>query len=42
VNEAAGSLEVKAQQTFASGEYFLRLYGGSGGVVREYGFRILR
>jgi hypothetical protein len=38
--DAAGSLQVKAQQRFDSGAYFLRLYGASGDVVREYGFRI--
>ena len=39
-NNAAGSLQIKAQQRFKSGDYFLRLYGASGDVVREYGFRI--
>ncbi len=38
--DVAGSLQVKAQQRFESGEYFLRLYAASGDVVREYGFRI--
>jgi hypothetical protein len=38
--DAAGGLQVKAQQRFGSGDYFLRLYGASGDVVREYGFRI--
>lgn len=37
---AVGSLQVKAQQRFESGDYFLRLYGASGDVLREYGFRI--
>lgn len=37
---AASSLQLKAQQPFESGDYFLRLYGESGSVVREYGFRI--
>jgi hypothetical protein len=41
-NSAAGSLQIKAQQRFNSGDYFLRLYGASGDVVREYGFRIRR
>jgi hypothetical protein len=41
-NDAAGSLQVKAQQPFEPGAYFLRLYGASGDVVREYGFRIRR
>jgi hypothetical protein len=36
----AGRLNVKAQQRFVPGDYFLRLYGASGEVVREYGFRI--
>lgn len=35
-----GSLQVKAQQRFDSGDYFLRLFGASGDVVREYGFRV--
>jgi hypothetical protein len=39
-NDTAGSLQVKAQQRFESGVYFLRLYGSTGDVVREYGFRI--
>lgn len=40
--QAADSLQVKAQHRFDSGDYFLRLYGASGDVVREYGFRIRR
>ena len=39
-NDPADSLQVKAQHRFESGDYFLRLYGASGDVVREYGFRI--
>jgi hypothetical protein len=39
-NAKAGSLQVKAQHRFDSGDYFLRLYGASGDPVREYGFRI--
>jgi hypothetical protein len=40
VSGVAGSIVVKAQQRFVPGDYFLRLYGPSGEVVREYGFRI--
>jgi hypothetical protein len=39
-NDPAGSLQVHAQQRFEPGDYFLRLYGFSSDVVREYGFRI--
>jgi hypothetical protein len=39
-NDPSGSLRVKAQHRFDSGDYFLRLYGASGDMVREYGFRI--
>ena len=38
--QAADNLQVKAHQRFESGVYFLRLYGTSGDVLREYGFRI--
>ena len=38
--DPADSLQVKAEHRFDSGDYFLRLYGASGDVVREYGFRI--
>jgi hypothetical protein len=38
--QATDSLQVKALHRFESGDYFLRLYGASGDVVREYGFRI--
>lgn len=37
----AAGLEVKEQPRLKRGYYFLRLYGASGEVVREYGFRIL-
>jgi hypothetical protein len=37
---SADSLQIKAQQRFESGDYFLRLYLASGDAVREYGFRI--
>jgi hypothetical protein len=36
----ASSLQVKARQLLEPGAYFLRLYGASGDVVREYGFRV--
>jgi hypothetical protein len=38
--QAASNLQVIAQHRFESGDYFLRLYGATGDVVREYGFRI--
>jgi hypothetical protein len=38
--DSVGSLQVKAQQRFNSGDYFLRIYGTAGDAVREYGFRV--
>ncbi len=38
----AGGLSVKAQQSIAPGDYFVRLYAASGEEVREYGFRVRR
>jgi hypothetical protein len=39
-NAAGDGLQVKAQQRFESGDYFLRLYGATGDALREYGFRV--
>jgi len=39
-SQAADNLQVKAQHRFGPGDYFLRLYGASSEVLREYGFRI--
>jgi hypothetical protein len=33
-------VRVQLKQRLAQGDYFVRLYGPSGGVVREYGFRV--
>lgn len=36
----AAGVQVKANQHLPPGDYFVRLYALSGGVLREYGFRI--
>jgi hypothetical protein len=37
---SAAGVEIHVQRKFGPGAYFVRLYGASGQLLREYGFRI--